>query len=264
MWRDPPGGVTRGSHGPSTADEPAVNGTVEGARSTCRTTQQSSGRQRGSPRGVVVSIFLGGVLASLVAPGRFSPDALDMYDQALDDTYHDWHSPILAGVWGVFDLPPEFVLLLFVTMVVVGAMLVIASETSVTWAVVAASLVCIWPMTFGVLVTVSKDAWFAGFFLSAAAASAFAIRRTGRERWVLLGIAAAGLWLAVAARPNAIVPVTAVLTFGWPLASSTGKPRWLSRGGFTRIGLALLLAVGLLFFTARLHGRRGRSEPQEP
>jgi hypothetical protein len=203
--------------------------------------------QPGLGHAVAAVIVLAGLLAALFAPGRFSPDSLDMYDQALRDRFTDWHSPILVGIWGVFDVAPELVLLLFVALVMVSAMLLIASETTIRWAVVATVVVCLWPMTIGVLVTVSKDAWFAGFVLAAAAASAYAIRRTGRTRWVLLGVAALGFWLAVAARPNAIVPVAAVLAFGWPLVTTDGaRRRWLSRDGLKRVGMAFVLVVAIV------------------
>jgi hypothetical protein len=107
-------------------------------------------------------------------------------------------------------------------------------------------------MTVGVLATVSKDAWFAGFFLGAAAASTYAIRHTGRQRWVLFGIAAVGYWMAAAARPNGVVPVAGAIAFGWPLARGVGRSGWLSVRGLKRVGAALLL-VAVLVMSQRVY-----------
>jgi hypothetical protein len=207
---------------------------------------RSAAHDRQLTCGIIVTIVVAGVISALFAPGRFNPDGLDMYNQALHDVYTDWHSPILTGLWGTFDLPPEFVLLLFVTMVMVAGVLLLATEIPVRWAVVAVTLVCVWPMTLGVLTTVSKDAWFAGFFLSGAATSAYAARRSGRARWILVAAAGTSFWLAVAARPNAIVVVAAVLLLGWPLAAGDGRGRWLSRQGAKRLGITIVLSIGLL------------------
>ena len=207
-----------------------------------------------------------GVVAALLAPGRFSPDSLDMYNQARIDRYLDWHSPILDGVWGVFDLAPEFVLLLFVTMVMVGAMLLVASETTVRWAVIAAVCRVRVADDGRVLATVSKDAWFLGFFLTAAAASAFVIQRTGRVRWLLLGLAFGGYWLSVAARPNAIVPVAAVFAFGWPLATTGSGTRTCGSpsAGSKRGGAGARARVGRARVAAGLHGGRRRPPTRAP
>ena len=197
--------------------------------------------------GVVAVLLTSGAISALVAPGRFSPDSLDQYNQTLKDMYTDWHTPILTGLWGFLDTSPELVLLLFVSVVMVSAMLLLASETKVTWAVVAVAVACLWPMTFDVLVTVGKDAWFAGFFLAGAALSAHAVHFTGRKRVGVFVAIGALWWLAVAARANAIIPVFAVVAFGWPLTvGGEGRAGWWSRRGLKRIGLSAAVALGIV------------------
>ncbi len=192
-------------------------------------------------------LLISGAVSALVAPGKFSPDSLDQYNQTLTAVYTDWHAPILTGLWGFLDTAPELVLLLFVSMVMVSAMLLLMSETTVSWAVVAVTLVCLWPMTFDVLVTVGKDAWFAGFFLAGAALSAHAAHLLGRRRVGAFVVIGTMWWLAVATRPNAIIPVFAVVAFGWPLTVGDGRESgWWSRRGLKRIGLSAAIAVGIV------------------
>ncbi|HZX53908.1 MAG TPA: hypothetical protein VFE86_04470, partial [Ilumatobacteraceae bacterium] len=203
-------------------------------------------RHRQIAFGVVAMLLASAVISALFAPGKFIPDSLFQYDYALRDSYTDWHTPILEGVWGFFDTPPEYVLLLFVTMIMVSAMLLVTSETSVTWAASTVVLVCLWPMSLEVLTTITKDDWFAGFFLAGAAVSALAVRTRGRARTVAFVSIGALWWLAVAARHNAVVPIVMALIFGWPIVAADGRRRWLSRHGIKRIGLSLAIAVGTL------------------
>jgi hypothetical protein len=196
--------------------------------------------------GVATVVLISGAIAALTAPGKFSPDSLDQYNQALHNSYTDWHTPILTGLWGFLDTPPEFVLLLFITMVLVSSMLLVASETTVWWAVFAVTIVALWPMTFEVLVTIGKDAWSAGFFFSGAALSAWTLHLEGRRRLVALLVVGGLWWLAVAARPNAIVPIFLVVAFGWPLALGRERQRWWSRRGLKRLGMAAAYVVFVL------------------
>lgn len=221
--------------------------------------------------GVVTMLLLSVVITLLTAPGKFSPDSLDQYNQTLKDVYTDWHTPILTGLWGFLDTPPQIVLLLFVAVIAVSSMLLVMSETSVSWAVVAVTVVCLWPMTFEVLMTIGKDAWFAGFFLAGAALSAFAVRTEGRPRAGAFVATGALWWLAVAARPNALVPVFLVVAFGWPLTRGEEGTRrwrdWLSRRGLRRIGLALAYVLVILVsqsvYTSTVV-RPERTHPEQP
>ena len=182
----------------------------------------------------------------LFAPGKFLPDSLFEYNQALHHAHTDWHAPILEGVWGFFRTPPQYVLLLFTAMIMVSAMLLVGSETSVTWAAVSVALVCLWPMSIDVIITISKDDWFAGFFFAGVAVSAYAVQTRGRARTVAFASIGALWWLAVAARHNAVVPIACVLIFGWPIVAVHGRRRWWSRHGAKRVGLSLAVAVGML------------------
>ncbi|MGN6568547.1 MAG: hypothetical protein ACTHJ0_11370 [Flavipsychrobacter sp.] len=50
-------------------------------------------------------ICLSGFLLNLIAyyPGFMSPDSLDQYQQAITGDYNDWHPPIMAGLWHLFN-----------------------------------------------------------------------------------------------------------------------------------------------------------------
>jgi hypothetical protein len=221
--------------------------------------------------GVVALLLISGTISALTAPGKFSPDSLDQYNQALTDVYTDWHTPILTGLWGFLNTPPQYVLVLFVTLVMVASMFLLISETPVTWAVVSVTLVCVWPMTFEVLVTIGKDAWFAGFFLAGAALSSLAIRYRGPLRTRAFVAVGALWWLAVAARPNAIIPVFLVVAFGWPLTLGERSARWWSYWwslrALRRIGLALgyslLILVSQSVYTS-IVVQPEKTHPEQP
>ena len=247
-------GVVTASGQPHNSKLPADGsvGDVESSSSLSAPITGSSHAVRCHPRdrrvahGVAVLVLISGLISALAAPGTFTPDSLDQYNQALNDMYTDWHTPILTGLWGFLNTPPEFVLLLFVTMVMVSSALLLISETTVRWAVVAVTLAALWPMTFEGLVTIGKDAWFAGFFLAGAALSAQSVPYQGRRRIAAFAAVGALWWLAVAARPNAVVPVFLVVTFGWPLTVGVEQVGWWSLSALKRIGLAGAFALGIV------------------
>lgn len=53
----------------------------------------------------MLSFCIIGFLIEFVAcyPGFMCPDAIDQYTQSLTHRYDDWHPPVMAGLWALFD-----------------------------------------------------------------------------------------------------------------------------------------------------------------
>lgn len=187
----------------------------------------------------------GGALALLVVgvtavflPGSLVPDTLDMCNQAVTDHYSDWHSPILAGVWGFFDPPPE---LIFATQNIafVSALYLLLARRLRGWAAVGTTwLITLLPTTLGWLGHIGKDQWFVPAFLFGIGLLArVRSARSERARTILFLAACGFLWLAVAARQNAIVPAGLVLLAAGPVR----VPR--SHGGHRAVRAAKRVAI---------------------
>ncbi|XZF15759.1 hypothetical protein ACTHGU_06455 [Chitinophagaceae bacterium MMS25-I14] len=77
-------------------------------------------------------------------PGFLSPDSIDQYGQALDNTYYDWHPPIMAYVWhwlNYLSKGPQMMLALQLAMLWSSCYLLITGMRNIVGAVVLLLLV---------------------------------------------------------------------------------------------------------------------------
>ncbi len=150
-------------------------------------------------------------------PGSFVPDTLDMCNQAVVDTYTDWHSPIFAGAWGFLDPWPEVLFVVQILLWVLAVHQILRRWLRPWVAVAGTAAVSLFPPVVGWLTNVGKDEWFTVAFLGGVALFGVAAD-AGRKRTARAATAAAlgAFWIAVAARSIAIVPVGLAVLVGWP------------------------------------------------
>ncbi|MEI7790719.1 MAG: hypothetical protein WCJ15_06025 [Alphaproteobacteria bacterium] len=199
------------------------------------------------------AILLGGfaVMLALTAPGQLTYDSVQQLASGRSGAYNSWHPPVMAWLLGVFDamVPGTLVFLLFQTLLLLGALLVLLSlKPRSTSTVLVALAIVLTPQFLMFQGQIWKDilganAAIAGF----TALAAFA--KTERRRWLV----AAALLLALAAgvRQNAVVllPVAA-LALAWP------RKRWLLGLGFLIVTVTLGMGTSL-WLVARSDGGDG-------
>lgn len=185
-----------------------------------------------------------GLLAAVFGPGSMTPDTIDMCQQAVRDVFNDWHSPIATGAWGLVDVGIRWIFLGQLVLTVAAVHLILSSWLR-PWISVAACWVVMWfPATLGWMGHVGKDEWFAAATLMAVALLSRAGRApSGRARWWLLGAGLAACWAAVAARPNGIVPIAAVLVVVLPVTLWQDRPRVVALGARLLVAAAVASAV---------------------
>jgi hypothetical protein len=190
-------------------------------------------RARPGPSGAALA--RAGALAAIVAsvvvvfgPGVMTLDTLTICDQAWTGEPTDWHTAVFAAAWGATRLPPAWLFILQTT-ALVGAVFGVLRLWLGGWAAVAWTALVAWfPASAGWFGGVGKDQWFAAGALAAVAALGHARRTAGGTRWALAAAGVSALWVAVAARPNGIVPVACLLLVAWPSVGGGRPPlvRW--------------------------------------
>ncbi len=212
-----------------------------------------SGAAEVTARKAASAILLGGfaVMLALTAPGQLTYDSVQQLASGRSGAYNSWHPPVMAWLLGVFDamVPGTLVFLLFQTLLLLGALLVLLSlKPRSTSTVLVALAIVLTPQFLMFQGQIWKDilganAAIAGF----TALAAFA--KTERRRWLV----AAALLLALAAgvRQNAVVllPVAA-LALAWP------RKRWLLGLGFLIVTVILGMGTSL-WLVARSDGGDG-------
>jgi len=212
-----------------------------------------SGAAEVTARKAASAILLGGfaVMLTLTAPGQLTYDSVQQLASGRSGAYNSWHPPVMAWMLGVFDamVPGTLVFLLFQTLLLLGALLVLLSlKPRSTSTVLVALAIVLTPQFLMFQGQIWKDilganAAIAGF----TALAAFA--KTERRRWLV----AAALLLALAAgvRQNAVVllPVAA-LALAWP------RKRWLLGLGFLIVTVTLGMGTSL-WLVARSDGGDG-------
>jgi len=212
-----------------------------------------SGAAEVTARKAASAILLGGfaVMLALTAPGQLTYDSVQQLASGRSGAYNSWHPPVMAWLLGVFDamVPGTLVFLLFQTLLLLGALLVLLSlKPRSTSTVLVALAIVLTPQFLMFQGQIWKDilganAAIAGF----TALAAFA--KTERRRWLV----AAALLLALAAgvRQNAVVllPVAA-LALAWP------RKRWLLGLGFMIVTVTLGMGTSL-WLVARSDGGDG-------
>lgn len=192
-----------------------------------------------------LGLFAGGLAVALL-PGLMTPDALDMCNQALHSAYTNWHSPIIAGIWGFVDATPETIIVSQTFALVAAIYLIVSRWLRRSAAVIATIVITLLPTTLGWVAHIGKDQWSAIAVLLAIAALARLDETAGRQRVWCFALALFLLWLAVAARANAIVPAVVILFLSgdrvWAsIRNSTGR-RTLLR----RLGVVLMFAIAVV------------------
>ena len=209
------------------------------------TLQRPTGGQLG--RAAVLTGLIG-VLLVLFGPGSMTPDSIDMCQQAVRDLFNDWHAPIVTGAWGLVDVGITWIFLGQLVVTVTAVHLILAAWLRPWIAVAGTWVVLLFPATLGWMGHVGKDEWFAAATLAAIAALGRAGRaRTPRARWWLVGAGVLACWAAVAARPNGIVPIAALLVVMLPV--TLWRDRHPALRAVVRIAAAGLVAVGILVTT---------------
>jgi hypothetical protein len=171
-----------------------------------------------------VLTLIGASMVVVFGPGVMSPDTLGICNQAWTGRVNDWHTAVFAAAWGATRLPPAWVFVLQ-TAVLVAAVFGILRLWLRPWAAVGWTALVVWfPASAGWFGAVGKDEWFAAGVLAGIATLGHARRSTGRRRVWLAGGAVVALWFAVAARPNGIVPIAALLLVAW-LPPADRRPR---------------------------------------
>jgi hypothetical protein len=142
-------------------------------------------------------------------PGRINNDTIAMIDEIDRGRITDWHAPLLQVIWQPFFAIGVGVGAVFVGQVVVfyGALVVIVERVvgRRALAVAASVAICLFPTTYALLITATRDVWFICFWLCALAVLC-RDRLSPRIRYALVTLF---LLLCYAARQNglAIAPV---------------------------------------------------------
>ncbi|UDY35585.1 hypothetical protein [Dermatobacter hominis] len=204
------------------------------------------------PGRVARAAVLGALYAFVAAaflPGSMVPDSLDMCWQAMSGEYNDWHAPVITWLWGIHFVAPVWLFLATLAATIVAIHLIISRWLRPWASVVATSLIVLFPGTLGWLGHIGKDQWFAAAcLLGIALLGRASTEQRRRARRALLVGAAVCLWLAIAARKNAVLPVAVVVLVGWPVpASLFGKFRGVgwARRIVTSVSVVVLLLLSV-------------------
>jgi hypothetical protein len=213
----------------------------------------------------VFLLGLGALIAAAYLPGSVSPDTIDIWDQAVSNVYTDWHTPVLAWLWGLSNFPIEAIFLLTLSVTIVAIYLILKRWLRPWIAVAGTSGVMMFPATVGWMGFVGKDMWFAAAFLlgTALIARAGTENRVRLRRALMLGVLIC-FWCAIAARKNALLPVGAALLVAWPVPKTIfGR---LSARPFLRRVLAsvavLVLLMGSVSVVSSLIVRPRETHPE--
>ncbi|MGE3836121.1 MAG: hypothetical protein AB7H43_15255 [Acidimicrobiia bacterium] len=199
-------------------------------------------------------LAVAGAVVVTFLPGSFNADTLDMCHQAVVDRYTDFHSPIIAGIWGFFDVPPEWIFGLTTVLFVLGTYGVLRATLSRPWAAIAAAIVTLSPFTLGWLSFVDKDVWLATALLVCMSflIKARALPPGSPARRAGLALAAVALWFAVASRQTAPISAFVVVLVLWPLPERLLALRRESRVLAVARRAALSAALVLLVLASQL------------
>lgn len=194
-------------------------------------------------------VGLVGLLLVLFGPGSMTPDTIDMCQQAVRDIFNDWHAPIVSGAWGLIDVGITWIFVGQLVVLVAAIHAILSAWLRPVVAVVGTWVAMLFPATLGWMGHVGKDQWFAAATLSAIALLGRAGRSTRpRDRRLLVAVALLACWAAVAARPNGIVPIAAVLVVTLPVTLWADRPRVVRLA--VRLGVAVAAVLVILLTTA--------------
>jgi hypothetical protein len=198
--------------------------------------------------GAVTAIALGfAIVAISYWPGIMIDDARWQYQQSVDNSYEDWHPPLMAWIWRrlmFVQRGPGPMLLLQLALFWGGIALMIywANKRGRPRLGLALALAGWIPAPFALSGTVTKDFLMAGALSSAA--GLLLAKEAVHERWVRIALSAisvALIFFAAALRLNAVVACVPLLLAALPSRLSSTKPRIAVAGV---MAVVLLLAIG--------------------
>jgi hypothetical protein len=196
----------------------------------------------------VIAIALGlAIVAVSYWPGVMIDDARWQYQQSVDNSYEDWHPPLMAWIWRrlMFIQPgPGPMLLLQLALYWAGIALMVywANKRGRPRLGFTLALAGWIPATFALSGTVTKD-----FLMAAALTSATGLllaKDVFNRRWVrntLGAISVALIFFAAALRLNAVVACVPLLLAALPRRLVSTKPRIALS---SLIGAMMLLVIG--------------------
>jgi len=180
-------------------------------------------------------------------PGIMIDDARWQYQQSVDNSYEDWHPPLMAWIWRrlMFIQPGPGPMLLLQLALLWGGIALIAWWTMRRGHPRLALAVALsgWlPAPLALSGTVTKDCLMAGALMVATGlALTRDIARTKVAKTAVSTASVALILLAAGLRLNAVVACVPLLLAIWPKALARTKVRMLGSG---LVGTLLLLAVG--------------------
>jgi fumarate reductase subunit D len=198
------------------------------------------------------------------APGHMNADSLNMYTQAKTGFFHDWHSPLIAGLWHLLGAQPwVLVFTLFVTLTAFGFFCYRIYRAAGFGHVPSCLLTIATAYTPPVLANLdyhSKDTWVAVVFL---AMVQLTISDQARPRfWILVTRNLAGV-VGILVRPEFIFVVALFLSLEFlavkKMAMELG-PRFRS---FLFSGLMVLAVYFALDATIRKLEHTARVYPDQ-
>lgn len=181
-------------------------------------------------------------------PGRINNDTVAMLQDIDGRTISNWHAPLLQYLWLPFreigfDLSPVLVAQVVGSFVALFLILETFSFSR-TQCSVGAVLLSLHPVTYGLLASVIRDAWFLTFWLLALAASR-THRVSGARRFVAVVVL---VLLAYLARQNGIAIAPVLL---YAALRPTSWPR-VAQWSVVRRGLAAIVATVVIIGAVNL------------
>jgi hypothetical protein len=180
-------------------------------------------------------------------PGYMSPDSITQLEQARRGVYSDWHPPLMAWLWGLFDriVGPGAMLLLH-SLLFWGSLAALAWQRfPKRWAAgIVILAIGFFPPIFALLGTVWKDVSLAATLLTA---FVVLLRAHRRPSWVSLLAVPLLLLYAVSVRHNAVTAVVPFAVWAASIAVRLTRLRaaraWIATSVAAVVLLACLLAT---------------------
>ena len=147
------------------------------------------------------------LMSLFVWPGHLDADALKQIQEAQTGRFTDWWSPIIDWMMrGLFQLGggPGVVLECTIFVALVAIYQLLRVRLSRWWAVLATVGIAVFPPVLGYLTALQRDVWFGSTALMTYALLVRAARSSKQARRVWAVVSLVSVWLAMAARQNAI------------------------------------------------------------
>jgi hypothetical protein len=219
---------------------------------------QKDTRRRGlGGAGASAAILLvsSALLAAIFWPGHMDSDGLIQINEARTGDFNDWWAPVLDWFWrGLFllHLSPGFVLWATMAVFLFAVYELLRLALGRRGAVIGAILIAVFPPILGFLGSLQRDTWFGVATLAAYALLARAQKTIGTRRLVAALGSLLAMWIALAARQNAIVAVLPAAVMVVHLFSGGERQRSSSwRASCVRIVLAFFM-LGIFLLSQRV------------